>query len=170
MNLENEAVLALRFLTGLCQQGLSMGDIHPASQFRYVLGIWCLGATAILGPVIGDFAAQAASWRWPISELIWISAIALIVLALFLSETHEPAILILLRPAQGEHKEDCIQPLILSVELALTFANVYLGFPVRLLSLFFDVDLPDALFHLWFAAFSQLFHSSLRIYTISTRA
>ncbi|KAJ7627407.1 major facilitator superfamily domain-containing protein [Roridomyces roridus] len=168
-------VLAMRFLTGffgspaLATGGASMGDIYPASQFPYVLGIWCLGATAgpILGPVIGGFAAQAESWRWPILELIWISVIALIFLALFLPETNGPTIL--LRRAQrlrkltgndelrtagerGAAEESVkeivygalVMPLILSVEPALMFANVYLGFAY-------------ALFYLWFEAFPLVF-------------
>jgi DHA1 family multidrug resistance protein-like MFS transporter len=130
-----------------------MGDIFPASQFPYVLGIWALGATAgpITGPVIGGFAAQAESWRWPILELLWISAFSLVFLCLFLPETHGPTILLRrakrLRALTGNPElrtateraeealtignvvyEALILPFVLAIEPVLLFANVYLGF------------------------------------------
>lgn len=42
----------------------------------------------------GGFAAQANGWRWPIYELLWISAFALIVLSLLLPETLGSTILL----------------------------------------------------------------------------
>ncbi|KAJ7863168.1 major facilitator superfamily domain-containing protein [Mycena leptocephala] len=168
-------VLALRFFTGLfgspalATGGASMGDIFPASQFPYVLGIWALGATAgpITGPVIGGFAAQAESWRWPILELLWISAFSLVFLCLFLPETHGPTILLRrakrLRALTGNPElrtateraeealtignvvyEALILPFVLAIEPVLLFANVYLGFVY-------------AVFYLWFEAFPLVF-------------
>ncbi|KAJ7484628.1 major facilitator superfamily domain-containing protein [Mycena latifolia] len=152
-------VLAMRFMTGffgspaLATGGASMRDIFPQSQFAYVLGIWALGAVAgpITGPVIGGFAAQAESWRWPMMELLWITSFAVIFLSLFLPETYEPTIL--LRRAQrlrkltgnpelrtaAERNEDSlgvrevvyealVRPFVLAKEPALAFANIYLGF------------------------------------------
>ncbi|KAJ7484680.1 major facilitator superfamily domain-containing protein [Mycena latifolia] len=168
-------VLAMRFMTGffgspaLATGGASMADIFPQSQFAYVLGIWALGAVAgpITGPVIGGFAAQAESWRWPMMELLWITSFAVVFLSLFLPETYEPTIL--LRRAQRLRKltgnpelrtaterneesqgmreviyESLVRPFVLAKEPALAFANIYLGFVY-------------AIFYLWFEAFPLVF-------------
>ncbi|KAJ6621478.1 major facilitator superfamily domain-containing protein [Mycena sp. CBHHK59/15] len=168
-------VLAMRFMTGLfgspalATGGASMGDIYPDSQFPYVLGIWALGAVAgpITGPVIGGFAAQAKSWRWPMMELVWISAFALVFLCVLLPETHGPTILLRrakrLRALTGnpelktvtERSEvdetvgqivyaALVLPFVLAKEPVLVFANVYLGFVY-------------AIFYLWFEAFPLVF-------------
>nr|GAT43112.1 benomyl methotrexate resistance protein [Mycena chlorophos] len=154
-----ETVLAMRFLTGffgspaLATGGASMGDIFPVHQLAYVLGIWALGAVAgpITGPVIGSFAAQAKSWRWPMMELVWITSFAVVFLSLFLPETYEPTIL--LRRAQRLRKltgnlelrtagerdegtksvrelayESFVRPFVLLLDPALAFASIYLGF------------------------------------------
>lgn len=130
-----------------------MADIYPSSQFPYVLGVWALGAVAgpITGPVIGGFAAQAESWRWPMLELLWISAFTLAFLCLLLPETHGPTILLRrakrLRALTGNPElktvteraeesesvgeivyEALVLPFILAMEPVLMFANVYLGF------------------------------------------
>ncbi|KAJ7136130.1 major facilitator superfamily domain-containing protein [Mycena epipterygia] len=169
-------VLAMRFMTGffgspaLATGGASMADIFPSHQFAYVLGIWALGAVAgpITGPVIGGFAAQAESWRWPMMELLWITSFAVVFLSLFLPETYEPTIL--LRRAQRLRKltgnpelrtaaerseesksareviyESLVRPFVLAKEPALAFANIYLGFVY-------------AIFYLWFEAFPLVFN------------
>ncbi|KAJ7236417.1 major facilitator superfamily domain-containing protein [Mycena haematopus] len=168
-------VLAMRFLTGLfgspalATGGASMTDIFPTSQHPYVIGIWALGATAgpITGPVIGGFAAQAETWRWPILELLWISGFSLAFLGLLLPETHGPTILLRraerlraltgnlqLRTATERADESAtvgkvvydtfVLPFVLSMEPVLLFANVYLGFIY-------------AVFYLWFEAFPLVF-------------
>uniref|UniRef100_A0A0W0FIR5 Major facilitator superfamily (MFS) profile domain-containing protein n=1 Tax=Moniliophthora roreri TaxID=221103 RepID=A0A0W0FIR5_MONRR len=89
------------FLTGfvgspaLATGGASMADIFEGHRQSYMIGIWSLGAVAgpILGPVIGGFAAQAKDWRWPIYELMWISALAILFLSFLLPETYEATIL-----------------------------------------------------------------------------
>ncbi|KAF7302366.1 Benomyl methotrexate resistance protein [Mycena chlorophos] len=147
-------VLAMRFFTGffgspaLATGGASMGDIFPR-------------------PVIGSFAAQAKSWRWPMMELIWITSFAVGFLSIFLPETYEPTIL--LRRAQRLRKltgnpelrtaaerdegsknaqeiayESLVRPLLLLKEPALAFASIYLGFVY-------------GLFYLWFEAFPLVF-------------
>ncbi|KAE9386175.1 MFS general substrate transporter, partial [Gymnopus androsaceus JB14] len=170
-----QTILAFRFLTGffgspaLATGGASMGDIYPANQLAYVVGIWAIGAVGgpIAGPVIGGFAAQAKGWRWAQYELIWLSAFSFVFLMMFLPETYEPTIL--LRRAQrlrkltgnqqlmskgekdteGESigsifKEALLRPFILAKEPVLMFANVYLGFVY-------------AIFYLWFEAFPLVF-------------
>ncbi|KAF7289675.1 Benomyl methotrexate resistance protein [Mycena chlorophos] len=176
-----ETVLAMRFLTGffgspaLATGGASMGDIFPVHQLAYVLGIWALGAVAgpITGPVIGSFAAQAKSWRWPMMELVWITSFAVVFLSLFLPETYEPTIL--LRRAQRLRKltgnrelrtaaerdegtksvrelayESFVRPFVLLLDPALAFASIYLGFVC-------DRVFFDGLFYLWFEAFPLVF-------------
>ncbi|KAJ7286871.1 major facilitator superfamily domain-containing protein [Mycena rebaudengoi] len=169
-------VLAMRFMTGffgspaLATGGASMGDIFPAHQFAYVLGIWALGAVAgpITGPVIGGFAAQAKGWRWPMMELLWITSFAVVFLSLFLPETYGPTILLKraqrLRKLTGNPElrteterseesksakeviyEALVRPFVLAKEPALAFANIYLGFVY-------------AIFYLWFEAFPIVFN------------
>ncbi|KAJ6499548.1 major facilitator superfamily domain-containing protein [Mycena vitilis] len=162
-------VLAMRFMTGFfgspaltpkkakfqlgVSQGASMADIFPQHQFAYVLGIWALGAVAgpITGPVIGGFAAQAESWRWPMMEFLWITSFAVVFLSLLLPETYGPTILLRraerlrkftgnpeLRTAEerdeesksawGIMYESLVRPFLLAKEPALAFANIYLGF------------------------------------------
>ncbi|KAE9391390.1 MFS general substrate transporter [Gymnopus androsaceus JB14] len=135
-----QTILAFRFLTGffgspaLATGGASMGDIYPANQLAYVVGIWAIGAVGgpIAGPVIGGFAAQAKGWRWPQYELIWLSAFSF-------GE----------KDTEGESigsifKEALLRPFILAKEPVLMFANVYLGFVY-------------AIFYLWFEAFPLVF-------------
>ncbi|KAJ7231720.1 putative caffeine resistance protein [Mycena haematopus] len=161
-------VLAMRFLTGLfgspalATGGASMSDIFPTSQHPYVIGVWALGGVAgpITGPVIGGFAAQAETWRWPILELLWISGFSLAFLGLLLPETHGPTILlrraerlraltgnVQLRTATERAAESVtvgkvvydalVLPLVLAMEPVLLFA--------------------DAVFYLWFEAFPLVF-------------
>ncbi|KAJ7128070.1 major facilitator superfamily domain-containing protein [Mycena filopes] len=169
-------VLAMRFLTGffgspaLATGGASMTDIFPPSQHPYVIGIWAFGASVgpITGPVIGGFAAQAESWRWPILELLWIGAFSLIFLCLLLPETNGPTILLRrarrlraltgnpelktateraagkTRTVPGQVYDALLQPLILSIEPIVLFCNIYMGFVY-------------AMFYLWFEAFPLVF-------------
>ncbi|KAJ7615020.1 major facilitator superfamily domain-containing protein [Mycena polygramma] len=168
-------VLAMRFMTGffgspaLATGGASMADIFPQDQVPYVLGIWALGGVAgpITGPVIGGFAAQAESWRWPMMELLWITSFAVVFLSLLLPETYGPTILLRraerlrkltgnpeLRTAEerddeaktawGIMYESLVRPFVLAKEPALAFANTYLGFVY-------------AIFYLWFEAFPLVF-------------
>ncbi|KAJ3775633.1 major facilitator superfamily domain-containing protein [Lentinula raphanica] len=170
-----QTILAFRFITGffgspaLATGGASMGDIYPARQLAYVVGIWAIGAVCgpVFGPVIGGFAAQANGWRWPQYELIWLSAFSFIVLMLLLPETYEPTILLkraqrlrkltgnqqlmsqIEKDTEGETvaqvlQEALLRPFVLAMEPALMFANVYLGFVY-------------AIFYLWFEAFPLVF-------------
>ncbi|KAJ7777149.1 major facilitator superfamily domain-containing protein [Mycena metata] len=169
-------VLALRFLTGLLGSpalatgGASMGDVFPVSAHPYAIGVWALGAVAgpITGPVIGGFAAQAESWRWPILELLWIGGFTLMFLLLLLPESYGPTILLRrarrlrkltgnpelktateragkARTVNGQIYDALVQPLILSIEPVVLFCNVYIGFVY-------------AMFYLWFEAFPLVFN------------
>ncbi|KAJ7173449.1 major facilitator superfamily domain-containing protein [Mycena filopes] len=168
-------VLAMRFLTGffgspaLATGGASMTDIFPPSQHPYVIGVWALGAVAgpITGPVIGGFAAQAESWRWPIWELLWIGAFSLIFLCCLLPETNGPTILLRRarrlraltgnpelktateragrsRSVPGQVYDALVLPLVLSIEPVVLFCDIYIGFVY-------------AMFYLWFEAFPLVF-------------
>ncbi|KAM0752445.1 putative caffeine resistance protein [Meredithblackwellia eburnea MCA 4105] len=169
-------VLAMRFLTGffgspaLATGGASMVDIFSLQALPVAIGTWSMGAVSgpVLGPVIGGFAAQHKGWRWTFLELIWISAFALVVLALFLPETMGETIL--LRKAQRLRKltgnpllkteaelarpdgesvvsvawENFVMALRLSLEPALLFSHVYIG-------------IVYSIFYLWFEAFPLVF-------------
>ncbi|EEB91287.1 hypothetical protein MPER_10380, partial [Moniliophthora perniciosa FA553] len=178
-------VLAFRFLTGfvgspaLATGGASMADIYEGHTLSYMIGIWALGAVAgpILGPVIGGFAAQAKNWRWPIYELMWISAFAILFLSFLFPETYEATILLKrarrLRKLTGNPQlrsqseidqalmskreiayEALVRPFVLSLEPTVLFLNIYLG-------------LVYAVFYLWFEAFplvfSEIYHMSLGV-------
>lgn len=45
------------------------------------------------GPVIGNYAAEAMGWRWPMWELLWMAAAVLILIFFYLPETSGPHIL-----------------------------------------------------------------------------
>ncbi|KAJ7785820.1 major facilitator superfamily domain-containing protein [Mycena metata] len=168
-------ILAMRFLTGmfgspaLATGGSSMGDIYRPTHHPYALGIWSLAAVQgpILGPVIGGFAAQAKSWKWPILELIWLGSFSFVFLCLFLPETHGPTILLRrakrLRALTGNMElktatervdqtltigsqvyTALVEPLIISFEPVVLFCDVYMGFCY-------------AMFYLWFEAFPLVF-------------
>ncbi|KAJ7785821.1 putative caffeine resistance protein [Mycena metata] len=168
-------ILAMRFLTGifgspaLATGGSSMGDIYLPTHHPYALGIWSLAAVSgpILGPVIGGFAAQAESWKWPILELIWLGSFSFVFLCLFLPETHGPTILLRrakrLRALTGNMElktatervdqtltigsqvyTALVEPLIISFEPVVLFCDVYMGFCY-------------AIFYLWFEAFPLVF-------------
>ncbi|KAJ8075596.1 hypothetical protein PM082_021226 [Marasmius tenuissimus] len=181
----NSTILAFRFLTGfvgspaLATGGASMADIFEGRKVPYMMGIWSLGAVAgpILGPVIGGFAAQAKDWRWPIYELMWISAFALGFLSIFLPETMAENILLKrakrLRKLTGNPHlrsqseldqaamskkeiayESLVRPLLLTTEPAVLFSNIYIG-------------LVYSVFYLWFEAFplvfNEIYHMNLGV-------
>ncbi|KAJ7714331.1 major facilitator superfamily domain-containing protein [Mycena olivaceomarginata] len=172
-------VLAMRFMTGLSgSPALATG---PAAVCYWNLG-FRRHCGPIIGPIIGGFAGQAESWRWPILELLWISGFSLAFLGLLLPETHGPTILLRrakrLRALTGNHElrtatneidggklvyDALVLPLVLSIEPVLLFANIYLGFicecsfhvEIALLTQFFPF--LDAVFYLWFEAFPLVF-------------
>ncbi|KAG7085628.1 hypothetical protein E1B28_003175 [Marasmius oreades] len=178
-------VLVFRFLTGfvgspaLATGGASMADMFDGPKLPYMMGIWCLGAVGgpVLGPVIGGFAAQAKDWRWPIYELMWISAFALVFLSFLLPETLEANILLKrarrLRKLTGNPHlrsrseieqaamskreiayESLVRPFLLAKEPAVLFLNLYIG-------------LVYSVFYLWFEAFpiafNEIYHMNLGV-------
>ncbi|KAL0576637.1 hypothetical protein V5O48_005337 [Marasmius crinis-equi] len=167
---------AFRFLTGfigsptMATGGASIGDILDGPKLPYVIAVWGLVTAGgpILGPVVGGFAAQAKDWRWPIYELMWISAVALVFISLFLPETMSANILLKrarrLRKLTGNPHlrsqseidqaamskkeiayESLVRPFVLAAEPAVLFLNIYLG-------------LVYAVFYLWFEAFPLVFN------------
>ncbi|KAF9892962.1 hypothetical protein FE257_000554 [Aspergillus nanangensis] len=94
-------LLAFRFLTGfigspaLATGAASMGDMWSPKTRDYMIAIWgCFAISApVLGPLVGGFAAPVKGWTWTIWQLLWISALALVLLFFFLPETFAPNIL-----------------------------------------------------------------------------
>jgi MFS transporter, DHA1 family, multidrug resistance protein len=94
-------LLVFRFITGvlgsppLATGGASVAEIFRPKQRGLAIGCW--GVAAIfgpaLGPLIGGFVAQAKGWRWTIWTLMWISAVALVLLFFFLPEVSAKNIL-----------------------------------------------------------------------------
>lgn len=86
---------------------------------------------AVLGPVIGGFAAQNKDWRWPLFELLWLGSFAFIVLVFWLPETNAETILYRrahrLRKRTGNmnlHSESMIKQLQMKSSEVLTTALV----------------------------------------------
>lgn len=95
-------LLVLRFLLGffgspcLATAGASMADFWSPQTLPYAIALWGGGATLApaLGPVVGNFAAQARGWRWPFWELLWLSGPTCVLMLLFLPETSHDTILL----------------------------------------------------------------------------
>jgi DHA1 family multidrug resistance protein-like MFS transporter len=88
-------IVVLRFLSGFFGSpaigigGASVGDVMSFMYFPYGLGWWILSfwAGPSLGPTVGGFAAMAKGWRWPLWEVVWVSAPMLALLFLCTPET-----------------------------------------------------------------------------------
>jgi MFS transporter, DHA1 family, multidrug resistance protein len=94
-------LLVFRFITGvlgsppLATAGASIAEIFVPRKRALAIAIWGVAAIfgPVLGPLLGNFAAQAKGWRWTIWELMWISGIALVMLFFFLPEVNAKNIL-----------------------------------------------------------------------------
>lgn len=94
-------LLAFRFITGfvgspiLATGGASLADVWSPVKRMYAIGVWGLFAVLgpVLGPVIGNWAAEFKGWRWPILELLWLNAFVAIILIPCLPETSAANIL-----------------------------------------------------------------------------
>jgi MFS transporter, DHA1 family, multidrug resistance protein len=81
-------IVILRFFSGFFGSpaigigGASIGDVMSFTYFPYGLGWWILSfwAGPSLGPSVGGFAAMAKGWRWPLWEVVWVSAPMLLLL------------------------------------------------------------------------------------------
>lgn len=106
----------------------------------YVLLFWSVGGVGgpVLGPVVGGFAAEAESWRWPLWELAWISGVSAIVLPLFLPETSPPTILLKrarrLRKLTGNENLRSMSELQQATMSPSEVAKTYLVRPFQLMS------------------------------------
>ncbi|KAK4700259.1 MFS transporter, DHA1 family, multidrug resistance protein, partial [Phenoliferia sp. Uapishka_3] len=90
---------ALTAFTGspvLSTGGATLGDMYKPIQLPIVFSIWVLPAFSApaVGPVFGNFAAQANGWRWTMWELLWIIGFVTIFLVFFLPETSQGNILL----------------------------------------------------------------------------
>jgi DHA1 family multidrug resistance protein-like MFS transporter len=94
-------LLAFRFLAGffggpiLATGGASLADMYNPRKRAYPMAIY--GAANVMGPVlgplIGGFAVQYKSWKWPIWILIWLSGFCFIFLFFTFPETSAANIL-----------------------------------------------------------------------------
>ncbi|KAI5474784.1 hypothetical protein MNV49_002474 [Pseudohyphozyma bogoriensis] len=144
--------------------GATLADMYEFAQVPTVFSIWVLWAFAgpAVGPVFGNFAAQAKGWRWTMYELLWISLLLVFLLLFFLPETSHDNIL-LRRAArlraltrnpnfrsQGEMKhshlklsaviqEAIFRPFTITVlDPSILFVNLYIGLVYSFYYLFFD--------------------------------
>ncbi|KAM0417079.1 hypothetical protein ACHAPT_012917 [Fusarium lateritium] len=164
-------LLVLRFLLGflgspaLANGGATVGDMFPLIYMPYGLCWWVFSAWAgpAFGPLIGGFAAQANSWRWPFWEIVWMASPALLLLLTLMPETSSDTIL--LRRAQrlrkltgnpalqsqseiAQHnmkpREVLFSALVRPVEImmkdpSIFFVNVYTGYFYGVFYTFFEV-------------------------------
>jgi DHA1 family multidrug resistance protein-like MFS transporter len=99
------AIIVLRFLQGffgspcLASGGASIQDIYSFSDAPYGFICWVAGfyCGPSLGPLLGAYAVPS-NWRWPLWEIVIMSAPFLVVLICLLPETSHATIL--LRRAQ----------------------------------------------------------------------
>ncbi|KAM0756248.1 cycloheximide resistance protein [Meredithblackwellia eburnea MCA 4105] len=99
-------LVLLRAITAFCGApvlstgGGTLADIYQPVQLPVMFSIWVLPAFSApaIGPVFGNFAAQANGWRWTMWELLWLIGFVTIFLFFLLPETSHGNIL--LRRAQ----------------------------------------------------------------------
>ncbi|KAF2173275.1 hypothetical protein M409DRAFT_62830 [Zasmidium cellare ATCC 36951] len=103
-------LLVLRFLLGffgspaLATGGASMGDIYSPVSITYAIVLWgaCATLGPSLGPIVGNFAVQAETWRWSTWELLWLGGPTWLLMFFSLPDTSSE--LILLRRARRLRK------------------------------------------------------------------
>jgi DHA1 family multidrug resistance protein-like MFS transporter len=169
-------LIAFRFLTGffgspiLATGGATIADLYVPKKRAYGMTIWgVFGAAApSLGPLLGGFSAHFESWRWTIWELMWLSAVTLVLLFFFFPETSASNILYRrahrLRKATGNPSimsgpeiaaaamsprdravEVLVRPFTLNFQEPIVFVlNIYIG-------------LLYALIYIWFESFPIVF-------------
>ncbi|UKZ50467.1 hypothetical protein TrVGV298_004730 [Trichoderma virens] len=73
----------------------SLSDMFPVTRIPYPLAAWsgAMYAGPALGPVLSGFAVTAKTWRWAMWEMVWLTAIVLVLLFVFLPETAAPTLL-----------------------------------------------------------------------------
>ncbi|CCE66167.1 hypothetical protein TPHA_0O02010 [Tetrapisispora phaffii CBS 4417] len=94
-------LVVLRFLSGVfCSPSLSTGgasisDILAPEVVPLFLGLWAVGAISapVLAPLLGAAMVVAEDWRWIFWFLLWLCAFTLVLLMLFMPETHHGNIL-----------------------------------------------------------------------------
>ncbi|SOV05583.1 uncharacterized protein UDID_06429 [Ustilago sp. UG-2017a] len=104
------SLIIFRFLAGfvgspaLATGGATLQDMYSIVKLPYGIALWAAAASMgpALGPVMGGFAVEAKTWRWPLWIQVWFIAPVLVVMILMLPETSHANIL--LRRAQRLRK------------------------------------------------------------------
>ncbi|KAJ1024854.1 hypothetical protein NDA16_002894 [Ustilago loliicola] len=88
----------------LATGGATLQDMYSIVKLPYGIALWVAAASMgpALGPLMGGFAAEAKTWRWPLWIQVWLVAPVLIIMILLLPETSHANIL--LRRAQRLRK------------------------------------------------------------------
>ena len=164
-------LLALRFLTGffgspaLANGGATVGDMLSLINIPFGLCWWVFSAWAgpAFGPLLGGFAAQAKTWRWPLWEIVWMTSPALLLLLTLMPETSASNILLRrarrLRKLTGNDKlqsqseidqremkasdlvfTTLVRPMEIMVkDPSILFVNLYTGYFYAVFYTFFEV-------------------------------
>jgi DHA1 family multidrug resistance protein-like MFS transporter len=164
-------LLALRFWLGffgspaLANGGATIGDMYSLIYIPYGLSWWVFSAWGgpAIAPVIGNFAAQAKGWRWPMWEVVWMASPVLLLLLFLMPETSPSTILLKrakrLRKLTGNLKlqsqseidqrnlsaseivtSTLIRPLeIMMKDPSIFFVNLYTGYFYGVFYTFFEV-------------------------------
>lgn len=95
------AFLSFRFIAGLfglsavANSGGSITDLWPQSHRSVPFALFTAASFCgpVLGPIVGGFLTQYASWRWSFWLVLIISAILYIIVLLSLPETYAPILI-----------------------------------------------------------------------------
>ncbi len=70
--------------------------MYSIVKFPYGIALWVAAASMgpALGPVMGGFAAEAKTWRWPLWIQVWLCAPVLVIMVFCLPETSAANILV----------------------------------------------------------------------------
>lgn len=96
------SLIILRFLAGfvgspaLATGGATLQDMYSVIQLPYCIAIWVAAASMgpALGPVMGGFAVEAKTWRWPMWIQVWLCGPVLILMFFCMPETSAQNILV----------------------------------------------------------------------------
>ncbi|CUM63889.1 uncharacterized protein PRCAT00001477001 [Priceomyces carsonii] len=182
-----EGLCILRFLGGffaspcLATGPASIGDIFSLPYAPMVIGVWSIGVMSApsLGPLLGAAVTLAGGWRWTFKYILIQTAVACLLLALFLPETSEKTLLH--RKAQRLRDLTCDRRFLSEGELelqGLTFIEILIDTlwrPIEItllepmvLAINIYLGLIYSIVYLWFEAYPIVFGEMYKFGLVTT--